>query len=111
MDVQQGSTLFVATMEWVFPIIFSWRERVLLLVKANPLGKYIMSYVQVRMTISSHLFNFLFRNIDTFPALPSESHKQKVELNVICIFICGPRMFFFLKTNFESPAYLSIWLI
>ena len=56
MDVQQGSTLFVATMEWVFPIIDSWRERVLLLVKANPSGNYIMAHVQVR--ISSHLFLF-----------------------------------------------------
>ena len=51
MDVQTRSTLSVVTMEAVSLIIVFWRERVLLLVKANPSRKYIMAHAQVRMTI------------------------------------------------------------
>ena len=64
MDVQKRLTLSVETMEvlkGLFPMIVVLREkRMLLLLKAKPSRKYIMAHVQVRMTISLHLFNFYF---------------------------------------------------
>ena len=93
MDVQKRSTLSVVTMEWVFPIIVLWREQLLLLVKASPSRNYIMAHAQVRMTISSHLFNFLFsiRRCLYFSSL-----------------VPGP-FFFFEKLTIHLAGFLSLW--